>query len=45
MFEGDREREKEPVFFLCEIMHPSNLPAVAHENQGKWTEITWKLRM
>lgn len=34
MFEGDRERErKEPVFFLCEIVHPSNLPAVAHEKQ------------
>lgn len=36
MFEGDRDRErerKESVFLLCEIMHPSNLPAVAHEKQ------------
>lgn len=34
MFEGDREREKGACFcFLCEIMHPSNLPAAAHEKQ------------
>lgn len=33
MFEGDRERErKKPVVFLCEIMHPAQLPAAA---QGK----------
>lgn len=30
MFEGDRERErKQPVVFLCEITHPSHLPAAA----------------